>query len=90
MLCDVIVPQVDTVRKVAILKYWIIMGRIIDYCCTVYPSLVFPMFMKCIDGSGLVKLVDIRLALLTRSVHLCGEDENWLKNIYFPWVQWKR
>lgn len=40
------------------------MGKIIDYCCSVYPSLVFPMFMSCIDGSGLVKLVKIRLALL--------------------------
>lgn len=34
------------------------MGKIIDYCCGIF-SLVSPMFMKCIEGSGLVKLVKI-------------------------------
>lgn len=33
------------------------------------------MFMKCIDGNGLVKLVKMSLALLPSSAHFCGEDK---------------
>lgn len=45
--------------------------------------LVFPMFMKGFDGSGLVKLGKIALALLPCSALLHGEDENGLMNSFF-------
>lgn len=48
------------------------------------------MFMKCIDGIGLVKLGKIALALLPRSALLHGEDENGQINSFCLWIQWEK
>lgn len=53
MLCDLIKPQVYTVRmKLLFCSIGSLWAILIDCCCNVFPLCLSLMFMNCIDGSG--------------------------------------